>query len=228
MGSEWRTANGFQEEDIFRCGQRAEVLLLEGNVPEMPVKSCSKCRKVRRPVVELRTSGVSSFMSPVPGTPGLERFRWDNCRTGCSSSRLHLGSRLVLAMHIGTCVVLSEPFELLSKKPVGTGSRRSGPAAGTTSPPDALAPPIPVVHLPAISGARAFPASIVQETPPVAPTASPTFSTAVSPGVVPSVSPFLPPVSSSSTTTTSASSSQQQDEQTAQRRRTDWLSTVLC
>jgi len=48
----------------------------------------------------------------------LELFCFDNCKTHCTSSRLHLGSRLILAMLFPTNVTsFSEPFELLSKKP---------------------------------------------------------------------------------------------------------------
>jgi len=48
----------------------------------------------------------------------LELFCFDNCKTHCTSSRLHLGSRLILVMLFpGNFTSFSEPFELLSKKP---------------------------------------------------------------------------------------------------------------
>ena len=48
----------------------------------------------------------------------LELYRFDNCKTHCTSSRLHLGSRLILIFDFhskGSAV--SKPIDLLSKKP---------------------------------------------------------------------------------------------------------------
>jgi len=64
-----------------------------------------------------RVSGLSEAMQRSEDKQ-LELFCFDNCKTHCSSSRLHLGSRLILVMLFpGNITSFSEPFELLSKKP---------------------------------------------------------------------------------------------------------------
>jgi len=59
----------------------------------------------------------------------LELFCFDNCKTHCTSSRLHLGSRLILAMLFpGNFTSFSEPFELLSKKPRNRRKKDTNPS----------------------------------------------------------------------------------------------------
>ena len=65
-----------------------------------------------------------SPQNSVPVTPTdyenlpLEVFRFENCRAFCTSSRLHLGSRLIMVFHfLDKVTVVSKPFEVLSKRP---------------------------------------------------------------------------------------------------------------
>jgi len=82
----------------------------------------------------------------------LELFCFDNCKTHCTSSRLHLGSRLILAMRFPTNVTtFSEPFELLSKKPRKKGRKNASSSTSLTSvagPPDSKPPDMTVLQIP--------------------------------------------------------------------------------
>lgn len=167
MGKRWRAVRGITIEDVWRSGINSYVVL--ESAPDLRVTSCSRCRKVPQPVVEINASTINDFgplpfdlNSLQPITPmqqlraqlqrlqqtqrtgpqfvcgsavvervsavsdamlrsedkQLELFCFDSCKTHCSSSRLHLGSRLILVMLFpGNFASFSEPFELLSKKP---------------------------------------------------------------------------------------------------------------
>jgi hypothetical protein len=146
VGARWRLERGLTAEDIWRAGLAAETVLETS--PTTLVPSCRKCSTAGRRVLELGLTGKADF-GPFtsPDQPGIERFRFDMCRAWCTSSRLHLGSRVVVAMRLPFYSplrpLLSPPIDLLSKKPLryrsaaaqherrGAGAASSGAGGGT-------------------------------------------------------------------------------------------------
>jgi len=195
MGKRWRSSRGITIEDVWRSGTNSYIVL--ENAPDLRVTSCSRCRKVPQPVVEINASTMNDFgplpfdvSSLQPITPlhqlraqlqrirqtqqlgtrfvcgsavvervsavtealqrsddkQLELFCFDNCKTHCTSSRLHLGSRLILVMVFpGNFTSFSEPFELLSKKP--RNKRKKESDGGLSDPPEQK-PEMTVIQLP--------------------------------------------------------------------------------
>jgi len=202
MGKRWRAIRGISLDDVWRSGTNSYVVL--ESAPDLRVTSCSRCRKVPQPVVEINATTMSDF-GPLPfdlsslhpavpmqqlraqvqrqqqsqqqqqqqqragtqfmcGSAILERvsaaaeammqaedkqlelFCFDNCRTHCTSSRLHLGSRLILVMLFpGNIASFSEPFELLSKKP---RSRRRKDANSITESQDSKQQDMTMIQVP--------------------------------------------------------------------------------
>jgi len=193
VGKRWRSLRGITIEDVWRSGTNSYIVL--ESAPDLRVTSCSRCRKIPQPVVEINASTMNDF-GPIPfdisslqpitpfqqlraqlqriqqtqqlgarfvcGSAVVERvpavseaiqrsddkqlelFCFDNCKTHCTSSRLHLGSRLILVMLFpGNFTSFSEPFELLSKKP-----RNKRKKDGALSDPPEQKPEMTVIQMP--------------------------------------------------------------------------------
>eukprot|EP00727_Mastigamoeba_balamuthi_P007588 m51a1_g345 hypothetical protein (445) ;mRNA; f:537202-539079 len=92
----------------FREGERDDT----GGVA---LKMCPRCQTDKL----IEVAGVRETVGPETLANGtVFRFTFDQCRSYCSSSRLHLRANLVLGLvlkHGGPCVVYSNPFALMSK-----------------------------------------------------------------------------------------------------------------
>lgn len=193
MGKRWRGTREITVDDVRQSGNNMR-LVLEG-APDLYVRTCKKCHKSTKPIIEIGSSAEPDFgplsvadsiilndhsappdetdpqVPCVPESPDnlvpvsptaqeslqLEMFRFSNCKTHCTSSRLHLGSRLILIFHFDDKgATLSKPIELLSKKP-RTGTTKMSlsdicddvdepsddSAASSPSSPDESAPSLP-------------------------------------------------------------------------------------
>eukprot|EP00727_Mastigamoeba_balamuthi_P014043 m51a1_g9261 hypothetical protein (252) ;mRNA; f:65617-67154 len=75
---------------------------------------------------------------------GVERFVFSTCRTHCTSSRLHLGSRVLLGLRVGDFQAFSRPLDLCSKDAGRTARRKEAAcSAGSSSSPSPSCTPLP-------------------------------------------------------------------------------------
>eukprot|EP00727_Mastigamoeba_balamuthi_P014042 m51a1_g9260 hypothetical protein (350) ;mRNA; f:63450-65171 len=141
MGSKWREMNHLCAEDVWSAGLHA-TSHLEG-VLSQAIGPCRKCTK-NKSVVELAIAQGSEFQSTVGCT---DRFVFNSCRTHCSSSRLHLGARVILSISLPAVGVsiYSDPLELCSKVP--KRRREQSAAEGQPSKPGLRGVPVQVQGL---------------------------------------------------------------------------------
>eukprot|EP00727_Mastigamoeba_balamuthi_P013623 m51a1_g8884 hypothetical protein (641) ;mRNA; r:653982-657524 len=113
VSKQWRMALGISHDDVWRVGLRA-VATFESGLPCISaVAVCDKCAKKRSKFLDVAVSSREVFGPDVSARAGaeVEAFSFDRCRVHCSSSRLHMRSRLVLAMQFNDfTTVLSEAF----------------------------------------------------------------------------------------------------------------------
>eukprot|EP00727_Mastigamoeba_balamuthi_P005923 m51a1_g1950 hypothetical protein (1855) ;mRNA; r:984815-1006833 len=113
----WLAAHDLSPSCIWKSGRSA--VLCPDSINARPLAPCPKCcQPSGKPNVLLGYSAAS----PDPAAQGAELvFVFDDCRSYCNSSRLHLGGMVVLCLEIadgaGAVVVRlrSQPFALCSK-----------------------------------------------------------------------------------------------------------------
>eukprot|EP00727_Mastigamoeba_balamuthi_P005921 m51a1_g1949 hypothetical protein (247) ;mRNA; r:982430-983298 len=127
---------------VWRSGRSAVLCLDSAQVhPLAPCPRC--CQPSSKPNVLL---GCSTEW-PEPLMQGAELvFVFDNCRSYCNSSRLHLGGRVALCLEIADGVgavvarLRSQPFTLCSKSSLQATRARSASASPQQRPRTRVAP----------------------------------------------------------------------------------------
>eukprot|EP00727_Mastigamoeba_balamuthi_P009643 m51a1_g5300 putative pyruvate formate-lyase activating enzyme (467) ;mRNA; r:246728-249503 len=112
-------------QDIRDAG--TDAFVLQGPVPDQPTRTCPKCcARSRLGIVDFGSSMLESYVPVSVGSDPYEAVRefiFEGAKTNCSSSRLHLGGQVQIAIDIrgpgGDVVtrVRSAPINLLSKPP---------------------------------------------------------------------------------------------------------------
>eukprot|EP00727_Mastigamoeba_balamuthi_P003387 m51a1_g13045 hypothetical protein (487) ;mRNA; r:917-2772 len=131
--AEWQQRTGATAEGVWDC-LRASWLHLEGTDSARKVPLCPRCCKDGKPVLHFGMSTQRAVRGAMQTDGDAVSFVFDACRSRCSSSRLHLGGRVRVAVPFpdGT-VASSNPLELRSivvKQP----QQRPSAGVGCSSP----------------------------------------------------------------------------------------------
>eukprot|EP00727_Mastigamoeba_balamuthi_P005179 m51a1_g1466 hypothetical protein (303) ;mRNA; r:233924-235635 len=129
VGTAWMCEHGVTNSDVRRAADEAAVYRCADVSQSLGpcFKCCDSSKRPKKPLVI--AGSVPRQTPPVfdAATPGLALFRFDNCRSHCSSSRhashlfcpggvpLHFGGRLFFEMRVGGVTVKSPDLELCSK-----------------------------------------------------------------------------------------------------------------
>eukprot|EP00727_Mastigamoeba_balamuthi_P004568 m51a1_g14109 hypothetical protein (281) ;mRNA; f:114061-115414 len=136
-GHEWLRRNNVGPGGVWEAGRTA-VLLLEGQEDGEPLEPCSRCT-TRSNVLVSVLSGVRTDKETDRVGP-LSYFVFNNCRSRCNSSRLHLGGRVVVCVELHArdgpvaARVLSQPISFCSKSSSFVCRRRTAGEAASCSP----------------------------------------------------------------------------------------------
>lgn len=120
LSKEWVERSRISPETILNAGTNARCCL-ESN-PSEAVGPCLRCGGKKKSLITIRASSKAVF-GPHEVAAGALKYCFNLCRSGCSSSRDHLRSRVVLVLDsIPGIVLRSPPLVLRSReKPSSRG-----------------------------------------------------------------------------------------------------------
>ena len=117
MNSEWGIENGVGVNEILKTAENIRVLVVDSPTSEC-VAACSRC-SAEAPIIILGGFTTTTDRK-------WDAFMWTTCRAQCTSSRLHFRSPLALAFQLPVVgVVFSSPFDIISKSPRASKSKKS-------------------------------------------------------------------------------------------------------
>eukprot|EP00727_Mastigamoeba_balamuthi_P007662 m51a1_g3516 hypothetical protein (247) ;mRNA; f:906758-907783 len=172
VSKRWMDENKVDSDQVWAAGHTS-VVHREGREDQQPLPPCPKCKPGGRSAVAVRAS-VAQRRAPVLGGQDALEYVFDRC---LSSSRLHLGGRVVIVMELRSCVDKSVVCRLTSS-PLTLRSRfshRRSPASAAAAPAQAPAPMPPVAAPSSASSFSESPASPEMASPvyPVSPRSDP-------------------------------------------------------
>eukprot|EP00727_Mastigamoeba_balamuthi_P008903 m51a1_g4635 hypothetical protein (278) ;mRNA; r:331525-332830 len=98
IGSQWMAARGVRDEDVYAAADKA--LAYPESSRTTALGHCSACRESARQHRVVRLAASATAAAPAFPRAGLRLFVFDECRSYCSSSRTHLGGRVVIGVEI--------------------------------------------------------------------------------------------------------------------------------
>jgi hypothetical protein len=126
LRKEWVERAGLTADDVLLAGMNARCCL-ESNPAEM-VGPCMRCGSRKKALITCRASSRAVF-GPAEVSPGVLRYCFNLCRSGCTSSRDHLRSRVVLVVDglQPGLVLRSPPMVLRSREKIAAAKDRRPP-----------------------------------------------------------------------------------------------------